>query len=52
MERFHLSRLDLMRMTWTQVVMLFDATYEGDSKEKGEDDDTRYATEQDWNNWL
>ena len=40
-----------MRMTWTQVTMLFDATYDGD-KEKKSEDETRYATEQDWNNWL
>lgn len=33
MERFGLSRHDLMCMSWSQVIMMFDAVYE-----EGQDD--------------
>ena len=34
MERFGLTRIDLMLMSWSQVVMLFDATYEEEQDSK------------------
>ena len=50
MERFGLSRHDLMTMTWTQVSMLFDATYDDPEAPKGEE--VRYATDQDIMRWI
>lgn len=50
MERFGLSRLDLMQMTWIELMMLFDATYEDGSSTPHED--VRYATEEDLLNWI
>ena len=50
MERFGISRHDLMTMTWTQVSMLFDATYDEPDAPKGEE--VRYATDEDVMNWI
>ena len=48
MERFHLTRLHLMRMSWGEVIMLFAATYDGDEPKAG----IREATQQDYDNWA
>ena len=50
MERFGLTRLDLMTMTWTQVGMLFDATYDEEDSHVGSD--VRYGTDYELKNWL
>lgn len=51
MERFNLSRLDLMRMSWTELTMLFDATYE-EEPQKGKTSDVRDATDEDLRAWI
>lgn len=51
MERFNLTRIDLMLMSWTEVVMLFDATYEEPDEPRGEDA-ARRATPADYKNWI
>jgi hypothetical protein len=51
MERFGLSRLDLMLMSWTQLIMMFDAA--NDDEEQGEEqEEVRMATPQDYANWI
>ncbi len=50
MERFGLTRIDLMLMSWSQVVMLFDATYVETGKEPR--DEVREATDEDLRNWI
>jgi len=50
MERFGLTRLDLMRMSWTEVSMMFDATYVDEASEKVEE--ARYATQEDLMSWI
>lgn len=50
MERFGLTRLDLMRMTWSEVVMLFDATYE--EEKPSAKTDVREATDDDLRSWI
>lgn len=50
MERFGLTRTDLMRMTWAEVVMLFDATYE--EEPKSAKSDVRDATDDDLRAWI
>ena len=49
MERFGLTRVDLMLMSWSQVVMLFDATYEDEQDGKPE---VRDATDDDLRAWI
>lgn len=51
MERFGLSRLDLMRMTWSELTMLFDATYEEETP-KSKPSDVREATDDDIRAWI
>jgi hypothetical protein len=51
MERFHLSRYDLMCMSWTQLMMIFDATYE-EADERPRSDGVRKATKADYDNWF
>lgn len=50
MERFGLTRLDLMLMTWSEVVMLFDATYEEEKTDAKSD--VREATDDDLRAWI
>ena len=53
MERFHLTRFDLMTMSWSQLVLMFESFSDDDeSRPSGKAEDIRYATEQDWKNWL
>lgn len=53
MERFNLSRYDLMRMSWTELTMLFDATYDGPDDQSAEPKEVaRMATMQDVMNWI
>ncbi len=49
MERFGLTRVDRMLMSWSQVVMLFDATYEDEPDERS---DVREATDDDLRAWI
>lgn len=51
MERFNLSRYDLMCMSWSEVVMLFEATYD-DDHDKGRDDDIIDATPEMYERWA
>ena len=51
MERFGLTRLDLMRMTWSQVIMLFDSTHT-DGGGGGKASDVRDATLRDYDKWA
>lgn len=48
MERFGLARLDLMLMSWGEVVMLLDASYDGPSGKE----EVREATESDYMQWI
>lgn len=52
MERFHLTRYDLMCMSWTQLMMLFDATYDEPDEKKPDDNGVRKATKADYDNWF
>lgn len=53
MERFGLTRLDLMLMTWSQVVMLFDSTYTEESKASPKKSGgIREATPDDYDRWA
>lgn len=50
MERFGLTRHDLMLMAWTEVMMLFDSVYEDETPRQRED--VRAATQEDIMNWI
>lgn len=50
MEWFGLTRIDLMLMSWSQVVMLFDATYEEEQDSKSSS--VREATDDDLRAWI
>lgn len=55
MERFGLTRVDLMLMTWSQVAMLFDATYDNDdvpSRVSADSDNGRWATKEEYAAWF
>lgn len=51
MERFGLTRLDLMVMTWNQVAMLFEATYEENVKQDAADD-SHWASGEEYAAWF
>ena len=38
MERFGLTRLDLMRMSWPELTMMFDATYDEEDRKSVKSD--------------
>ena len=51
MERFHLTRLDLMQMSWGELIFLFDAT--SDDDDEGEKKETRReATPEEYSAWV
>lgn len=50
MERFNLSRHDLMCMSWSEVIMLFEATYEEGEKKPA--DDIVDATPEMYDKWA
>ena len=54
MERFGLSLIDTMRMRWTSLCMLFDATYEEEDAHdaRGGDTGIRDATPNDYDRWA
>lgn len=51
MERFGLTRHDLMVMSWSSVIMLFDSTYDEDEDE-GDASSTREATPEEYSAWV
>ncbi len=51
MERFGLTRHDLMVMSWSQVVMLFDSTYV-DDEDDADAPSTREATPEEYSAWV
>lgn len=53
MERFNLTRYDLMCMSWTELTMLFDATYdEPEPTKSNKTERAKKATMQDVMNWI
>lgn len=50
MERFGLSRLDLMLMSWGEVGLMFDATYDEPDEEQKQD--VREATPEEYGSWI
>lgn len=51
MERFNLTRHDLMCMSWTQLIMAFESVQDEESEEDSSDA-PRAATAQDYSNWI
>lgn len=53
MERFGLTRHDMMLMSWTEIMMMFDSVYDEDADgAKTGSDAPRMATAQDYANWI
>lgn len=53
MERFGLTRHDMMLMSWTELQMMFDSMYDDDDEvSEKKSDAPRAATAQDYANWI